>query len=1086
MTLLGCASVVAAFAGAHIAYAQEEEAAAPAAADENKVDEALQAEVRYVEALVDSGFPDFAEPVIEATKKKWPEADTLFFAIEIRGMLSLGKFDEAEKKVASLPDRNGAKYWAARLEIANNFFARGKKSECKAIYDEFFKKFSDPKKMPKELAEFYKNASYSWGQILVGDKRFDEATKVYEGLLKLINKEASDDDANTWCNVACETAEMYLHLATDKEKIPDRMKYLDPAKKLVDKLLWEQDKPVYFGRAIAMKANIELLKGDIAKAQATIDDYMDQLADLHKSIAEFDPDGKYGLLKQSPMPLCRYMLADMYWKEVQAEMKKPKRDDDRIKGLLFGEKLQNGRRNNAGAFNHALNVFARYPESTWAASAGELSETIREFAEKTYGAKIQTNITPEQMKRVRQMQFKAANEKLAENDFEGAIKDYLDALSRFPEGEESIPAIENVASAYLNLIIRSKDEAKKADWRIDADAVEGYISERFAGHKNRTIMNLGGDATLRLAALEKQYGNIARADVLYKAFLMNYRQHVNAAMTCAAMAGEAQRAEKWNDAASMWDIITKYYTNSVYYTTALANLAVCQDKGGDRKAAIETLKKYVSVEVTPLKKMQSQMQLAMMYQKDGLDMITAADSAENEEAAEKLIATGSAQIIRGIKQFQDFAAAAAEKLADAGVSAGEKKQYASLREGALYLAGDCWSRLKKPVAKLEAFRKKAAECFEAYVKAYPDGKYAKATYVKLGAAYAALGDAQGSKSALDRLAERFPDSDESKNAKPRLAKLLIDMGNKKEGTEIYAEMLKTDGAYTAGQFVAAGEALIDAKSWELADMAFDKAEQKAGTNQMSTVAKARIGKAKALFKQGPGSFVEARNQIDLFLQDEKMSRLAIAAEANLLLVEVASEQGRTEKNDQLRKKHFAAAVGAVKKLRTYWKNKPQHEQDQIDLMSADVTIRRMKAEDAMELKEQAQETCATAAAMLQTFLQTRSPNEEHPIDKMSAGELANLERCYATMVPLFSRLGDEQADRVLKFGNEYLEYFPNGKARTEIVNCVNRAKSAGAVVRTEEKPQENAASEPAESAETTGTAETAETTETTEEASQGE
>ncbi|MBP5791241.1 MAG: tetratricopeptide repeat protein, partial [Kiritimatiellae bacterium] len=929
-TLLGCAGIAAAIFAAPQAFAQEEEQAAEKpAADENKIDEELQAEIRYVEALVDSGFPDFAEPVIAATKKKWPEADTLFFAIEIRGMLSLGKFDEAEKKVASLPDRNGAKYWAARLEIANNFFARGKKTDCKAIYDAFFKKFSDPKKMPKELVEFYRNACYSWGQILVGDKRFDEATKVYEKLLTLINKEASDEDANTWCNVACETAEMYLHLATDIEKVPDRKKHLDPAKKLVDKLLWEQDKPVYFGRAIAMKANIELLRGDIAKAQATIDDYLDQLADLHKTIAEFDPEGKLGLLKQSPMPLCRYMLADMYWKEVQAEMKKPKRDDDRITALLFGDKLPNGKRNGAGAFNHALNVFARYPESTWAASAGELSETIREFTEKTYGKQIKTNITPEQMKRVRQMQFQGAHGKLAEGDYEGAIKDFLDALSRFPEVEESSPAVESLASAYLSMIVRSKDEAKKADWRIDADAIEGYISERFAGHANRTIMNAGGDATLRLAALEKQYGNISRADALYKAFLMNYRHHVNAAVTCASMAGEAQRAEKWDDAIAMYTIITKYYTNSVYYATALANLAVCQEKSGDRPAAIKTLTQYVAVEETPLKKMQSQMQLAMLYQKDGLDMITAADSAESEEAANKLIATGSAQIIRGIKQFQDFAKAAGEKLADAGVSAGEKKQYATLREGALYLAGDCWSRLKKPEAKLEMFRTKAVENFEEYVRAYPEGKYSKATYVKLGATYAALGNAEGSKSALDRLAAKFPDSDESKNAKPRLAKLLIDMGKRQEGTEIYAEMLKTDGAYTAGQFVNAGEALIEAKSWELADQAFDKAEAKAGTNQMSTVAKARIGKAKALFKQGPGSFVEARNQLDLFLQDDKMSKLAIAAEANLLLVEIASEQGRTEKNDALRKKHFAAAVGAVKKLRIYWKNKPQHEQDQI-------------------------------------------------------------------------------------------------------------------------------------------------------------
>ena len=257
-------------------------------------------------------------------------------------------------------------------------------------------------------------------------------------------------------------------------------------------------------------------------------------------------------------------------------------------------------------------------------------------------------------------------------------------------------------------------------------------------------------------------------------------------------------------------------------------------------------------------------------------------------------------------------------------------------------------------------------------------------------------------------------------------------------------MLRLDGNYTTGQFVNAGEALIEARSWDLADQAFEKAIAKAGANQPSTVARARIGKAKALFRQGPNSYAEARNQIDDFLADERMSKLGIAADANLLLVEIASEQGRTEKDDTLRKKHFGAAVGAVKKLRGYWKNKPQEEQDTVDLMSADVVIRRMAAEDAMELKEQAQESCARAASMLQTFLQSRGVTEANPIDKMTAGQLRNLERCYATMIPLFSRLGDDHAKNVLKFGQEYLNYFPNGKARTEVVNCINRAKASGA------------------------------------------
>ena len=45
------------------------------------------------------------------------------------------------------------------------------------------------------------------------------------------------------------------------------------------------------------------------------------------------------------------------------------------------------------------------------------------------------------------------------------------------------------------------------------------------------------------------------------------------------------------------------------------------------------------------------------------------------------------------------------------------------------------------------------------------------------------------------------------------------------------------------------------------------------------------------------------------------------------------------------------------------------------------------------------------------------------------------------MVPLFSKLGASQADRVMAFGQEYLDLFPNGKARTQIVNCMNQAKA---------------------------------------------
>ncbi|MBQ6327725.1 MAG: tetratricopeptide repeat protein, partial [Kiritimatiellae bacterium] len=349
-----------------------------------------------------------------------------------------------------------------------------------------------------------------------------------------------------------------------------------------------------------------------------------------------------------------------------------------------------------------------------------------------------------------------------------------------------------------------------------------------------------------------------------------------------------------------------------------------------------------------------------------------------------------------------------------------------------------------PEAKLNMFRENAAKSYEDYLSAYPEGRFSTNAYVRLGTIYTALGDTEKSRNALDRLSKAFPNSPEAKNAKPQLAKSLIEMGMKKEGTEIYAEMLRTDGAYSAWQFVNAGEALIEAKSWSLANDAFEKAIHKAGTNQLLTVARARLGEAKSLYKQK--MYVQARDALDQFLDDPKMSKMSIAVDAHQLMVEVASEQGRTEKDSDLRSKHFGKAIGSVKKLRNYWKNKPQWEQDSVDLMSADVKLRQMAAEEAMGLKEEAEQSGRTAASTLLGFLQSHCVDENHPADKMTPGELGNLERCYATLVPLCATLGSDFADNVLKFGQEYLDLFPNGKARIDVQNAMNQAKTAGGKV----------------------------------------
>ncbi len=1043
--MFGCATVF--LAPLLAVHAEEESAATTGQAEEaESVNEALEAEIAYAEALINEGYPDFAGPVIEATKKKWPESEARFFALEIRGLLSLGKFADAEKRIAALPDRKGSKYWAARLEVALNYFSRNQKEECMKIYKEFFSAFKTP---PKDIRGFYIDASYKYGQLLKLDKQYAKAAEVYEDLLKNMK-----DRGNDWCNLMCETTELYLKVAAGEKDAKKKATALASAEKLADQLLWRDDEPVYFGRALSMKAHIEQMRGNVDRAEEIIEEYKPQLLDLHEQIMANDPDGSLNLVKLSPLPECLYLQAQILWDEVQAEMKKPKRDDERIKSLMFGpkDKRTSKRIGSKGAFQMAINVFMNYDSSPWAPPAGELQEEIRKFAEKTYGAKIKTKITPEQLAKARERQFRNAHDKFNAGQYQDALDEYFAVLAKYPELLESIRAVENVANCYLDMTVEAKADAEKDEYRMNADAVEGYLAERFAGAQ-RPLMIDAGNAVIRLAAKELERKQYARADRLYTDFVTNYRSHPNSATLAAAKAAEFEKAERYGDAVKFWGLINANYTNSPYYAASFARLATCSGKLGDPAAEIAYLKQYLPLEKNGLLQLQAKMQLAQLYLKDGQRILEAASTNEVPEEVAQMEARGSAQCIRAIKQFSTAVADADKLLKDPSTAKEDVKDLETLRELALFRVADGWGRLRRPEEKVAKFRENAAAGFEAYLKAYPDSAYSTNAYVRLGTLYTALNELEKSKDALDRLSKKFPDSDEAKDAKPRLAKSLIEMGMKREGTDIYAEMLRTDGKYTANQFVNAGEALLGAKSWDLANQAFEKAIGLAGTNQWTTIGKARLGEAKCAFMQK--SYAEAQDALDLFFNDPKLSRLSLAADAHFLLVEVASERGRREKDSVMRNKYFGAAISSIKKVRNYWAKKEQWERDQIDLLSGDVLVRRMRAEEEMGLKEEALETCGRAAATFQVFIQAHGVTDEHPLEKMSPGEVANLERSYASLVPLFTKMGGDQFERVLTYGQQYLDLFPNGKSRTEIINCINQAKAEMSTGTTTAAPSKN-------------------------------
>ena len=505
----------------------------------------------------------------------------------------------------------------------------------------------------------------------------------------------------------------------------------------------------------------------------------------------------------------------------------------------------------------------------------------------------------------------------------------------------------------------------------------------------------------------------------------------------------AYKAEDYDQALHYFSTVITQYSNSTYRVQALQMMAACYGKQDETDRQIEYLKLYLDAAKMAVDRVTARLSLAALERNRGLALYDEAATNTVAEAKAEIGKRAATSVLSAIKNFRLLAKDAKEGIASPLTSSDDKKKMETALEHALFLEGDTWQRLQQPIGKMDVprFLEQAAKSYTAYLEANPKGRYAPQALVMLGTVYTAQGDAAKSKEAFARLAKEFPDSDEAKNSVPRFAKALMDMGRKNEAVEQYEQMLKTAGNYTALQFIAAGDALVGFKAYDTAQMLDQKAPElaKGQPNEKGILARAQLGEAKALF--GAGRNAEAHEALDKFI--EKNPTSAFVVEAYQMLAKVASEEGRRERDNNLRKKYFNAAVGAVKKVRQFRKDL----EDEMALESSDVLVRKMEAEETMQLKAEAEETLRLAVVGYQAFLAAHLPDDEHPVSKMTPKQLNNLERCCATALPLMAKILPRMeekkafAEKIVQFGETYLDIFPNGKAKTAVQNAINQAKA---------------------------------------------
>ena len=987
------------------AFAQQED---PEAARERELKEGL----RYVKGLQQYLFADIADLVLKELTVKFPEAKAKLAVLELEGELARGKFDDVKARIAREPNQNSPETWAMKLALADSYYAFGKYPEAKGIYEGFFKQYE--KDVPEALGAFYNDSAYKYAQMLLNLKERENALKMYKLLLG--QKKKLPEHVERQC--LAEMAEIALSLADDEKDKTKQAALCKEVNGWADKLLWKQD--LWFGKAIVLKAHALMINHKAEEAKKLVNDYMPTLTAIHQALVEQEAETGEPLTRVSPMAECRYLLAVMLQTEADRIMAEEgfnvnnaeKREE--VLSLFLGSKNA-GKRKGDGAYNHFLNVYMQYPESNWAADAGERAEAVRTILVDTFGDKVQSPITEEQAARVRQIQFRDARALFAQGQIDNARDRLIQVLNSFPDCPEAIPALGDLARCYMQGV-----QDKNPDAELYADTVIGHLAERFCSGSDK--MQPAGDELIRLAENWLEYGRADKRLQVYDLFFHLYPNHSSCPIYLASFGEKAYKDQDYASALNYFQITANNYTNSPRAFDALNRIVTIYEETKDLTNTIIAANNYVkrleSVGRVTQELMMARFRVANAQKDYGVDILRSGTTNEAE------IARGVKAVSVAASGFDKLAEVLKEPPATSQVNDEEKKRNKALREAAMFGKAFCLSQVPGDPDRIAKIRAIAIQTYESLVNDFPESGSAPNALIQIGSLYTMNKQLDKAEAALTRLRKDYPDSEQAKSALPMLADNLMKLGMREEAISRYRDMFSATGAkYSDADIFRASRALLDSKEYELARQGLDRVMANATDNQV-LMAQARYAECELLV--ATKEYAAAVEKLNAFIKDYPNYTLMI--DAKLLYCTAASEAGRGEKDAKLRKVLFDTAIEAMKDVK-------KRRTSAVDKATADIEIgrimtRKAKAEKEFGDEERAKDFRGQALISYQGFIDS--------VDRANAQLLPIVETAYFESVPLLIESGDW--DIVDENADAYLATFPHGKYRTDFTAWKNQAK----------------------------------------------
>lgn len=942
-------------------------------------DSAIKLEIEYAEALNKMGLPDYAKMVLDRIED--PAAGPLVKVIRMRALVAKGEWDAVKMLIAKEPDQNREDVWAMKLALGDGYYAWGKYPEAQAIYDSLFEKY--PSGPPPALARFYIDSAYKYAQMLILMGRLEDAVVAFRNVTK------AEMPKHIRRQVLTEKAELIVKLA-EKADEKKQKEYFSEIEKVCDEILWIQD--LWFGKAIVIIAHVEMIKGDIDAAMDLVDEYWKQLKQLDAILKE--QEGKTGesFSRLSPMAECRYLLGVMMQDRAEKLIAAGGKQEMIIK-LLAGAKRGRGKKRSTGALHHFLNVFIRYPGTGWAADAGKRANRVEEILTKPpFNAKIEKEVTPEQMREVERYQFQNARALLNQNQFKEAAENYIKALNLFPEGESSVAALGELARCYI-----------ETDNELYTEVTIRHLAERFCMHPKYS--NKAGDQLLRTAMLYTERKWPEHRDAAYELYFGRFKKHPSAPATLFRLAEKRFAKDDFKGALEYYRTIKDDYEGLPLWFDALSRMATCYSKLEQPAAEIKTLQAYIGA--------------VEKSERPGHKLISA---RYREAAAYRNL--GPKYVVSAYKRFLKLGQLlGGSERAKYESSHEEKEKNNDILQGVLYSKAACYAVMKPPRGKKESYRKlQAIQTLEGLVDQFPDSKFAPGALSQIGTLWTILEQTERAGAALKKLQERYPDTPEAKNALFMLGMNLLEMERKRQAINVFRKMFASSGKYSSQQILRAGTELMKAGENSIALSAFNNVL--AASQERALREPALLGKGKILIDDG--KFEEGAAALERIFADYPRSGTTI--EACMYLSRAYSELGTTQADTNTRIEAFNKAINALKRSRKF--EQARVGIARLDLELARVAHRKAVAEDKFGDKKRAKKYLDDAIGIYQKLI--LFGNRQEP------GVKEHIETAYAECMPLL--MATERWKDVIEDCDSYIEEFRGGKYIRDIRSWRGKAK----------------------------------------------